>query len=82
MSDAPAAEMVMDALSKAGRYPLMPIGRTAGSTDTATLDGAAPVVGKILSQLRLLVAVQVSVPPPWFVMFSVWLGGAPCCLRT
>jgi len=28
-----------------------------------------------LSQLRLLVAVQVSVPPPRLVIFNVWLGG-------
>jgi hypothetical protein len=42
----------------------MPIPVAAGSADTVTVDGAVPVLGEILSQLRLLVPVQVSVPPP------------------
>src|SRR5262249_17211219 len=54
----------------------MPTGMVARSTDTVMVDGAFPVLGVILSQLRLLLAVQASVLPPLLVMFSSWLGGS------
>jgi hypothetical protein len=39
-----------------------------GSTQTFIVDGAVPNLGEIFSQARLLVAVQLSVPPPLFLM--------------
>jgi hypothetical protein len=73
--DAPTAETVMDATRLLGRYPLIPIGRAVRSIDTVAVEGAVPVLGPILSQLWLLVAVQASVPLPVLVIFSAWLAG-------
>jgi hypothetical protein len=46
----------------------------AGETDKETVDGAAPEVGDTLSQDVPVLAVQVSVPPPPFV---IWIDCAP-----
>ena len=45
-----------------------------GSTHTFIVDGAVPNLGEIFSQVGLLVAVQLSVPPPVLRMDSDPLG--------
>jgi hypothetical protein len=43
-------------------------------TETCMYEGAVPVFGEILNQLRFFVAAQVSVPPPTLVIFRLVLG--------
>jgi hypothetical protein len=43
-------------------------------TATFMYEGAVPDLGSILNQLRFFVAVQMSVPPPPLVTFTVALG--------
>jgi hypothetical protein len=43
-------------------------------TETCMYEGAVPVFGLILNQLRFFVAAQSSVPPPALVIFRLALG--------
>ena len=49
-------------------------------TDKETDPASVPLVGVNVNQLWLLLTVQLSVPPPEFEIYSVWLlGFAPPC---
>ena len=43
--------------------------------ETLAVEGAVPLVGLMLNQLALLLALQFNVPPPELVILSDWLAG-------
>ena len=53
----------------------VPISRPDGSTDTVSVEGAVPETGLTSNQEALLLALQVSVPPPPLSMLTVFAGG-------